>query len=157
MHSYLKGHDCNSDIYFLAYKTCLRVSNVMLSSVFFLLFLVGWDWVSWYYGHYWPVVPAPDDRWWRLWRNWWNEVWQGKLKDSEKTCPNATLSTTNPTWLDPGLNPDSHGGKPATNRLSYGAALSSVLVHLPSVPMVAMSLCSWILVAVRNIHCSYFA
>jgi hypothetical protein len=29
----------------------------------------------------------------------------------------------NPTWLDPGLNPGHHGGKPATNRLSYGAAL----------------------------------
>jgi hypothetical protein len=39
-----------------------------------------------------------------------------------KTCPSATLSTTNPTWLDPGLNPDRSGGKPATNRLSYGAA-----------------------------------
>jgi hypothetical protein len=21
-------------------------------------------------GHYWPIVPAPDDRWWWLWRNW---------------------------------------------------------------------------------------
>jgi hypothetical protein len=28
----------------------------------------------------------------------------------------------NPTWPDPGLNPGHHGGKPATNRLSYGAA-----------------------------------
>jgi hypothetical protein len=28
----------------------------------------------------------------------------------------------NPTWLVPGLNPDRRGGKPATNRLSYGAA-----------------------------------
>jgi hypothetical protein len=28
----------------------------------------------------------------------------------------------NPTWPDPGLNPGRHGGKPATNRLSYGAA-----------------------------------
>jgi hypothetical protein len=27
----------------------------------FLLFLVGWDWVSWYCGHYWPIVPAPGD------------------------------------------------------------------------------------------------
>jgi hypothetical protein len=35
----------------------------------------------------------------------------------------ATLSTTNPTLLDPGLNPGRRGGKPATNRLSYGAAL----------------------------------
>jgi hypothetical protein len=34
------------------------------------------------------------------------------------------LSTTNPTWLDPGSNPGRRGGKPATNRLSYGAANS---------------------------------
>jgi hypothetical protein len=27
--------------------------------------------------------------------NWWNEDWQGKPKYSEKTCPSATLSTTN--------------------------------------------------------------
>jgi hypothetical protein len=34
--------------------------------------------------------------WW--WRSWWNErVWQGKPKYSEKTCPDATLTTTNPT------------------------------------------------------------
>jgi hypothetical protein len=32
------------------------------------------------------------------------------------------LSTTNPTWLDRGLNPGRHGGTPATKRLSYGAA-----------------------------------
>jgi hypothetical protein len=32
------------------------------------------------------------------WRSWWNErFWQGKPKYSEKTCPDATLSTTNPT------------------------------------------------------------
>jgi hypothetical protein len=33
-----------------------------------------------------------------------------------------TLSTTNPTWPDPGLNPGRRGGKPAINRFSYGAA-----------------------------------
>jgi hypothetical protein len=33
-------------------------------------------------------------------------------------CPSQ-----NPTWPDPGLNPGSRSGKPATNRLSYGAAL----------------------------------
>jgi hypothetical protein len=32
-------------------------------------------------------------------------------------CPSK-----NPTWPDPGLNPGRRGGKPATNRLSYGAA-----------------------------------
>jgi hypothetical protein len=33
-----------------------------------------------------------------------------------------TLSTTNPTLPDPGSNPSRRGGKPATNRLSYGTA-----------------------------------
>jgi hypothetical protein len=80
-----------------------------------------------YCGHYWTIVPAPDDRWWWLWRNWWKEDWQGKPKKySEKTCPSATLSTTNPKVLDPGLNPGRRGGKPATNRLSYIAAYESV-------------------------------
>jgi hypothetical protein len=55
-------------------------------------------------------------------KNWWTKDWQGKPKYSEKSCPSATLSTTNPTWLDPGLNSGRRGGKPATNRLSYGAA-----------------------------------
>jgi hypothetical protein len=54
---------------------------------------------TWYVGHCWPILPAPDDRWW-LWSSWWNEDWQGKLKYLEKTCPSATLSTTNPTWPD---------------------------------------------------------
>jgi hypothetical protein len=34
----------------------------------------------------WPIVPAPDDRWWWLWSNWWDANWQGKPKYSEKTC-----------------------------------------------------------------------
>jgi hypothetical protein len=72
----------------------------------------------------WPIVPASEDRWWWLWRNWRNEDWQRKPKYSEKTCHSATLSTTNPTWLDPGLNPSRCGGKPATDLLSYGAATS---------------------------------
>jgi hypothetical protein len=36
-------------------------------------------------------------------------------------CPSQ-----NPTWPDPGLNPGRRGGKPATNRLSYGAAFSNL-------------------------------
>jgi hypothetical protein len=66
-----------------------------------------------------------------LWSNWWNEDWQGKPKYLEKTCPSATLSTTNPTCPDPGSNPGRRGGKPTTNRLSYGAAttiLSKILI-----------------------------
>jgi hypothetical protein len=42
--------------------------------------------------------------------------WQGKQTYSVKTCPSAALSTTNPTWFDPGRC----GEKPATNHLNYG-------------------------------------
>jgi hypothetical protein len=75
-----------------------------------------------YCGHFWPIVQAPDDTWGWLWSNWWNEDWQRKPKYSEKTGLSATLSTTDPTWPDPGSNSGRRGGKPATNRLSYGAA-----------------------------------
>jgi hypothetical protein len=55
-----------------------------------------------------------------------NEDWQGKPKYSEKTCLTATLSTTNFTWPASGANPGRRGGKPATNRLSYGAAFLQI-------------------------------
>jgi hypothetical protein len=75
----------------------------------------------------WPIVPAPDDRWWWMWSSRWNENSHGKPKNSEKTRPSATLFTTNPTWSDLGSNPGRRGGKPATNRLIYGAAIASDL------------------------------
>jgi hypothetical protein len=50
----------------------------------------------------WPIVPTPCDRWWWVWSSRWIENWQGKRKYSEKTCLSVTLSTTNPTWSDPG-------------------------------------------------------
>jgi hypothetical protein len=53
----------------------------------------------------------------------------------ERSCPSATLSTTNPTWPDPGSNPGRRGGKPATNRLSYGVALRIFFEsYCPSTP-----------------------
>jgi hypothetical protein len=60
----------------------------------------------------WPIVPVPGDC-------EDGDVggmkcgWQGKPKYSEKTCPYDIFSTTNLTC---------RGGKPATNRFSYGAA-----------------------------------
>jgi hypothetical protein len=80
---------------------------------------------TWYIGHSWPIVPAPDDRWW-VRSSRWNENWQGKPKYSEKTCPSATLSTTNPTWPDLGSISGRRGGKPEINRLSYGTAYEVV-------------------------------
>jgi hypothetical protein len=70
---------------------------------------------------YWPTVPVPGDC-------EDGEVggmkcgWQGKPKYLEKTCTSAILC---------------HGGKPATNCLSYGAALITLLrnihmyIHIP--------------------------
>ena len=43
-----------------------------------------------------------------------------------KTCPSATLSTTNPTWTDRGSNPGLRGERPATNRLSHGTAYTRI-------------------------------
>jgi hypothetical protein len=59
-----------------------------------------------------------------FWSNCWNEIWQGKPKYSEKTCPGATLSTTKSHVTTRSRTPDRSSGKPATNRLSYGAALN---------------------------------
>jgi hypothetical protein len=76
----------------------------------------------------WPIVPAPDNWWWRVCSSRWND-WQGTPKYSEKTCSSAALSTINLTWSDLDSNPGRRGGKPATNRLNYGTAksLSGVL------------------------------
>ena len=64
-----------------------------------------------------------------------------------KTCANATLSTTNPTWTDPGSNPVLRGGWPATNRLSHGTAFNAHITHpfihpyIPSfIPVTRLSL-----------------
>jgi hypothetical protein len=45
----------------------------------------------------------------------------------EKNLPQRHFCPSqNPTWPHPGLNPGRRGGKPATNRLSYGAAFHGV-------------------------------
>jgi hypothetical protein len=69
----------------------------------------------------WPIVPCPDGGRW-MWSSRRNENWKGKPKYSEKPCHCATLSIRNPTWPDLGSNPGRLGGKPETNRLSYGTA-----------------------------------
>jgi hypothetical protein len=47
---------------------------------------------------------------------------QRRQKYSEKTCPSAVLSTTDPKLCYLDSNPGRRGGKPATNRLSYDIA-----------------------------------
>jgi hypothetical protein len=55
----------------------------------------------------------------------------GKTRNTwGKTCSSATLSTTNPTWTDPGSNPGRHSGRPATNRLRIKEGPLSFEVHI---------------------------
>jgi hypothetical protein len=71
---------------------------------------------------YWMMIPT------RIWREqtvtyfWLIQGYQQLPENTEKTCPSPNLSTTNPTWLDPGSNPGRRGGNPATNSSSYGAS-----------------------------------
>jgi hypothetical protein len=58
----------------------------------------------------------------------WNEIDRGKPTTHRKTCPSATLSTTNLTWIDLGSNPGLRGERPATNRLSHGTAYFTALL-----------------------------
>jgi hypothetical protein len=97
--------------------------------LFFLICIVGGGVQSGsirHVGHLLAYYTCPGWLW--GWRIWWNE-WHGKPKYWEKTCPDATLSTTNPTWPDPGLNPGRRDWKPPTNRFSYGAATRDYLVE----------------------------
>jgi hypothetical protein len=60
---------------------------------------------------------------------------EGKPKYSEEPCPNAALSTTDPTWLHPGHC----GWKAAKNRRSCGTAFLKNSSCLISVLLVRMS------------------
>jgi hypothetical protein len=79
----------------------------------------------WYCGYfgllYKPQMIDEDD----FWSNWWNEIWQGKPKYRRKPTPAPLCPPQNPTWQTRSRTPDRSGGKPATNRLSYGTAFFS--------------------------------
>jgi hypothetical protein len=62
---------------------------------------------------------------WMSMEHWWSDSDRAKLKYSEKTCPNATFSTTNLTWTDLGQNLCLWVDRPATNHLSHGTATST--------------------------------
>jgi hypothetical protein len=58
------------------------------------------------------------------------KIGKGNRSTRRKTYPSATLSTTNPKWLDLSSNPGRRGGKPATNRLGLRGALTLRLIIL---------------------------
>jgi hypothetical protein len=103
----------------------------------FIFFSWGETESTWYCDHYWPIVPARDDRWW-LWSNRWNANWQGKPKYSEKTYPSASSSTTNPTWPDPGSNPSRRGGKPEHGK--FIPLLNGFIVSVLKVSLITVAI-----------------
>jgi hypothetical protein len=64
---------------------------------------------------------------------WRNDIFAGETEVLGENLPSATLSTTNPTWIDPGANPGLRGERPVTNGLSHGTALPCAFVLLYSV------------------------
>jgi hypothetical protein len=69
-------------------------------------------------------------RWYEFgeWR--WNDILTRENRRTRReTCPSATLSTTNPTWLDPGENLGLRGERPATNHLSHSTAYITAIVR----------------------------
>jgi hypothetical protein len=102
------------------YSVLAEGNNLGREPVSFSFGFLGWGEIesTWYI----------DDRW-RMWSSQWNENLQGKPKYSEKTCSSTTLSTSNTTWPDLGSNPDRHGGKPATNRLSQWLSWPQMIIR----------------------------
>jgi hypothetical protein len=55
-------------------------------------------------------------------------IFAGETEVLGENLPSATLSITNPTWIDPGANPGLRGERPATNRLSHGTAAKILFI-----------------------------
>jgi hypothetical protein len=69
-----------------------------------------------------PIVPHPGD---------YDDGEIGGMigKVNRRTYPSTALTTTNPTCCSD-ANPGSRVGNPETNRLSYGTAISSVVMRI---------------------------
>jgi hypothetical protein len=53
----------------------------------------------------------------------------GETEVLGENLPQRHFVHDKPTWLDPGLKPGRRGGKPGTNRLSYGAGFAWVWIN----------------------------
>jgi hypothetical protein len=66
-------------------------------------------------------------RWYEFGERWWNDIWTGENRRTRrKPCTSATLSTTNPTWIDPGANPSRRLTTSSTLLWTSGIALCSM-------------------------------
>jgi hypothetical protein len=66
-------------------------------------------------------------RWYKFRERRWSDILIGENRSTRrKIWPSATLSTTNPTWIDPGANPGLRGERPSTNDLRHGMAFHKI-------------------------------
>jgi hypothetical protein len=74
------------------------------------------------------VLRIPQMIWvWRATVEWYID---GENRRTwRKTCPSATLTTTNSTWIEPGANKGLRDERPAANDLSHGTAPTVHLLH----------------------------
>jgi hypothetical protein len=98
----------------------------------------------------WRIVSVRDDGLWWVWNSLLNYNWKGKHQYSEKTCPRATLFTTNSIWPDLDSNRARGGRKPTTNRLSYGTANTYVDLKRVERESVFVCVCLLVFVFVRE-------
>jgi hypothetical protein len=70
------------------------------------MIITGWDYVS-------ELLPLADIMFTSQMMEYGerrsNDIDRENRRTLRKTCPNATLSTTNPTWIDPDANPGLRG------------------------------------------------
>jgi hypothetical protein len=111
------GPQDRSDLIHAAAHTLLETNLYSLAINLFLqlFFLHGEGPRSRCYGRTTALRLFVQTMWWRwaiffyqvlqLMERQWKEIDRGKSTNRRKTCPSATLSTTNPTWTDPGSNP----------------------------------------------------
>jgi hypothetical protein len=66
-------------------------------------------------------------------QHWWNDTDGGKPMYSEKTCPTATLSTTNFTWTNLKSNLGLRGEKSVTNPLENKSAFYKYIYYISHV------------------------
>jgi hypothetical protein len=83
--------------------------------------------------------------------------WLETRRSRRKTCPHATLSTTNPTWSDLGAYPGLRNERPVTNRPSH--VTSSVLYIVVTCKRVFCAMpgtWSSVLTTLRSSECTNF-